>query len=396
MRNFPQLRENTTIKHTGAIEPHGEENNSFSVKMKQTSNEGGEKEGLAIAERKAVDALAVELTSLGLSYVDSVNLWISMKSKPALLFCGPSGGFSDSLSSAISHTLVGENSWQSQRFQGHPWWSEKSNNAGRLMMAQQRFTSIRLRSFLAEAAEAENSNQLFFALLIGISRAELQEYFVYLPRQIQTLGGILELPFDISSDPTPYPENMYLIATINLDYELATELEVFDTCTLIYTEDLSSIKPDPILSEPVSPLSIQEILNRRRRFTLVGSLETLSRLDGNYTQLGALTEIMTLLEMHNIQPRIGMVKDAYLFYANSWDALGQGLFDENPSVNTHWVEDFWFQQSVIPRLLNRSLNDRALRNDFLRLLTRNYPRSYRQLTRFLDRARVVTSVLQLD
>ncbi len=126
----------------------------------------------AATEHQAIHALS----QVGISRDAAVGIWVALKSKPAIVLCGPDGSGKKTFALSVAKTIVGDTDWQLLQFQGHPWWATNGKNPGLFTRAQQRLNTYRLRAFLDEAVTAQTSANLFFAVFHKISRAELSSF----------------------------------------------------------------------------------------------------------------------------------------------------------------------------------------------------------------------------
>ena len=340
---------------------------------------------LAQLEHLAIAKLSTVVAPFGLDFAEAVNIWVALKSKPALIFCGSNHVDLLNLASSIPKAIVGQASDQLHTFLGHPWWASNSRKPAFYIAAQQRFTSIRFRSFLNEITSHGNVEKLYFALLKGISRSELREFFVDIQRQVEILGGILELPLDMASAPTIFPRNFVLLATISLDSSLIEDGDVLNNCSVIYPEH----KPAKFIPLPENPdvsyQTMQTLLKLRCNFSLSGARKVIKQLDQKYSATEHLFRFLSLLNEYNVEPQSSLVRDAMLYMVNAWDANGRGLFDDQPEVNIRWITDFWLLQSAVPRLMKVIKTEPQVRSEVIRYLNQSFPMASRKIEQGLER-----------
>ena len=219
-------------------------------------------------ERDAVRKLQAALTPFGLSAFDVVSIWIGLKSKPGLVLCSSQRTDLDKIAVEVAQTILDndENRWIS--LQGHPWRAAQSPNQAQLIAMQQRLTSIRLRSFLARASEHRENHQIHLALLRKIGQAELRNFFVDIPRQINAFGGVFELPWDFTTIPTALPENIYLLGTLGQDLEIIDDNDVLDYSSVIFLDDQ--------IGDHQVPHQVPHIIDHSTQKTLAVSLNPFS------------------------------------------------------------------------------------------------------------------------
>jgi hypothetical protein len=339
---------------------------------------------LAHLEHLAIKKLATVIAHHGLDFADSVNIWISLKSKSGLIFCGSSLTGLGNLVDSISTAFVEKESNQVEKFLGHPWWASKSQRPSTYITAQQRFTSIRFRSFLDEVGSSGKTEKLYFALLKGISRLELREFFVDIQRQASTFGGILELPLDMASVPTTIPKNLLLLATIKLEGTMIVDWDVLNNSTAIYVDRKHAVVPPMPEISGLAHQSMQTVLIKRWNISLADALSIIKQVNQAQNLIKPLFQFFSLVRKYNPEPQNGLVRDAILYLGNAWDVNGRGLFDERPMVNVQHAIDFWLFQSAIPRLMSVIRKEPEMRADVIRFLDRSFPLTARRVMQATD------------
>jgi hypothetical protein len=327
-------------------------------------------------ERYSVRKLQAALTPFGVSPFEAISIWIGLKSKPGLLLYSNQRSNIDKIAVEVAETILDndENRWIS--LQGHPWWAGQGPNQAQLIATQQRLTSIRLRSFLVKAAEQDENHRIHLAFLRKVGRAELRNFFVDIPRQVKAFGGVLELPWDLSSHPTALPENIYLLGTLGQDLDIIDDNEVLDYSSVIFLNDRMGDVRSPAQVPIIIDHSIQNTLTICRSFdpSRAGNLIPSSH---KHDAMQVLANVLSLLNKHRVKSDLGIITDAYLYLGHAWDGEGQGLFDPHMNRNIRIAGDFWLKQCLIPRI--RRIVDRKpkLQNEGLQLLKEYYPRAER-------------------
>jgi hypothetical protein len=333
-----------------------------------------QKQRLAQDQKPAVNALQSALAPFSVSPNEAVAIWIGLKSKPGIVFYNEERDDLNNIAIGIAETILDKDQQRWILLQGHPWWAEPSRNQAQLIGMQQRLTSMRLRSFLIEAAQKQRKDLVHFALLREVSRAELVTLFVNIPKQVKFLGGVLELPWKLTNLAANVPENVYIIATLGQDLEIIDDQRVLNNCVVIYLANHhSDLMAPPELSD-VFQGSAGQILSSCRSFD-PRHARSLLPTGQTHSSLQVLNEVLNLLRKHDIQPDPGLIKDALLYIGHAWDQKGQGLYDEHLEANIEIASDFWLFQSVIPRIWLKAKQNKWLQQDGIQLLAGRYPMS---------------------
>ncbi len=324
---------------------------------------------LAFTERQAVSTMVSALAPLGVSRFSAIGIWIALKSKPVLVFCGPKGSGKEMVALAVANMFVRENSKQLLQFQGHPWWAASSGNMSLMTMAQERLTSCRLRLYLEEAERSESNPSMFFAVFSKISRAELSTIFTPPPPQVQN-GNMIRIPFDLAEELVRLPGNVYLLASMDIKIPCA-DVGISQSTSMLFNHFSPLEKSTSIqTTAPLPSGSLQSALFASRRFDPARPWTLAPNLRRGLDPLRSVREVLALLGQHRIRVGSELIQDAYLYIRNAWDAWGQGLFDENPSSNTNEAYNFWLQNAAIPKLFNVLQENPDLYSDLRRLLSR--------------------------
>lgn len=80
----------------------------------------------AATEHQAIHALS----QVGISRDAAVGIWVALKSKPAIVLCGPDGSGKKTFALSVAKTIVGDTDGRLLQFQGHPWWATNGKNPG--------------------------------------------------------------------------------------------------------------------------------------------------------------------------------------------------------------------------------------------------------------------------
>ncbi len=332
-------------------------------------------DALARAEADSIASLTASLKPLGIGDTDATRLWIALKSKGALLIGCPHVEDGNALATTVAHIIVGGDTGRCLRFQGHPWWAERSPGSAKFVIAQERLTMMRLCSFLTEPAGGGGKDTLYFVLFLGISRAELQPFLVRLPRHLKT--NILRS----QSSPNGFmdqllpSDRLYILATAQLEDWLLEEVDVLDTATVLL------LRPDQERGQadhtaPTAALaSIQATLYASRHFDPLEARKALPPRGVGFDPLRGLRELLTLLRRHLIGLEAGLIRDAFLYLGNAWDATRQGLYTSDRFENAELATSEWLIQSALPRLANAARQNADLARDIEMWLANRYPQA---------------------
>ncbi len=343
------------------------------VRTKQSKTESGPAPSVQ-EERSALDSLGQSLAPFGLSPPQITNLWVALKSKPALLLSGPGEGVRDHLAMDLARTIAGPQADRLLRLQGHPWWAAKARNQVQFIRAQQRLTSLRLRTFLDQAGDSEFDAGLLFAVMLDVSRAELHEYFVDLPRQVSSAGGVVELPLNFAPRPTRYPDQLYWLATF--DFRLSGWLDprLLDAATIVEVGTGPPLEGADLTPRLPSGLKISETLVRNRRFHPNVARALLPNHPHDRDALRPLRCLLAILRKRGLEPPSGLISDGLLYLENAWDVAGDGLFDFDPVANGLLAGEYWLKQSALPRLRGMLRQHQALQLDLRAWLEAEFPK----------------------
>jgi len=323
-------------------------------------------------ERSALDSLGRSLDPLGLSPQEIANLWVALKSKPALLLMGPKESIRDRLAIGLAKTISGSQAERCLLLQGHPWWAAKAPNQAQFIQAQQRYTTLRLRWFLDWVADPQSEADLFFAIMLDVSRAELHQYFVDLARQERSIGGV-QLPLDFPLLPTRYPDRLYWLATFDPRRTIWMDPRVLNAATIVELGTGSPLEGDGSAELLPSDPALSDALVRRRRFDPRAARAALPARGHGRDVLRPLHCVLAILRKRRMEPPSGLISDGLLYFGNAWDAAGDGLFSGDPIANTALAGEFWLKQSALPRLSEMLRQHRALQVDFVDWLEAEYP-----------------------
>ncbi len=299
-------------------------------------------------------------------------MWVALKSKPALLLMGPKDSIRDRLAMDLANTITGSQAERCLLLQGHPWWAAAARNQAQFIQAQQRYTTLRLRSFLDDVADTEPEADLFFAIMLDVSRAELHEYFVGLPRQERSIGGV-ELPVNFALLPTRYPDRLYWLATFDPRRTIWMDPRVLSAATIVELGAGSTLEEDGSAELRTSDPVLSDILVRRRRFDPRAARAALPARRQGQDALRPLHCVLAILRKRRMAPPSGLISDGLLYFGNAWDAAGDGLFSGDPIANTVLAGEFWLKQSALPWLGEMLRQHRALQMDLVDWLEAEFP-----------------------
>lgn len=313
---------------------------------------GRQAAGSGVREQAVLADFITHLSPLGVRRADLIGVWITLKSKPVIIFCASDGELAEVVSSAVATAIAGD---RVVRFQGHPWWATGRGINTHLASAQERLTTIRLQAFLDEAASEHGALGLSAALFERISRAELSSMLK--PLSASGASEIsIRLQLDLIREEQPLPRSVYLLASMeSVDMGESFDLSPRAGMINLY-KDLSimGVGQDRLTQQGLPHL--EAALLTTREFHPGEAWRNVPRLDGASDPLRFIGQTYAILMREGLSPARGMLQDAMLYLGNAWDVTGKGLFDEDAESNTKHAVDQWLLNAVLPRYL------RALRN----------------------------------
>jgi hypothetical protein len=327
-------------------------------------------------ERRGLKAFAESLASIDIPYRRCVEYWVTLKSVPKILFYGSRQESGTSLAIRIASAVAGPDNIQ--HFQGHPWWAVPTRNGSTLAMAQQRLTAQRLRYFMHDAASPDAGEALSFAVISRLSRAELACLFsTYLPG---TEVPGLRFPSGSETSPIPFPSNVYLLGTTDLEYP-RNDISIDEHSCLMQRDQGRTTEKSLVGAHTIDQKLLQSALRHARCFDPKDALSKIPPSGSSFGPLAFLWEINNLLA-NEVNP--GLVRGAYIINGNAWDATGNGLFDATVDENTKSVFSFWLSHFAVPYLAQEVQRGVVQQLDALHLLERHSQDAVFRMVNLMD------------
>ncbi|MDF1499721.1 MAG: hypothetical protein P1P76_04540 [Anaerolineales bacterium] len=314
-------------------------------------------------ERRGLKAFAESLARIDIPYRRCVEYWVTLKSVPKILFYGSPQESGTVLATRIASAVAGSDNIQ--HFQGHPWWAVPTRNGSTLAMAQQRLTAQRLRYFMHDAASSDAGEALSFAVISRLSRAELAHLFsTYMP-------GIeipdLRFPSGFEPASIPFPSNVYLLGTTDLEYPF-NDISLDEHSCLMEIDQRLTTEKSLEGAHTIDQKLIQAALRHTRCFDPMGALSKIPPSENPFGPLQFFWELNNLLA-DEVNP--SLVRGAYIINGNAWDGSGKGLWSADQDENTRAAFDFWLSHFAVPYIAQEVQEGVIKQPDALKLLERH-------------------------
>ncbi len=303
------------------------------------------------------------------------NFYVSLKSKPLVLLVGPEKNRSKETFVERFATAWVEESVQFQKMTGHAWWAAGSEAVCMLSTTQARFNAEKFFAVLEEACQPENQGRVFFICLEEISPAELLTYFSSLSFQAYP-GEMIFQPDTPLTNSIPYPPNLFVAGTMSSERFLGYDSDLLRYTTVIHSPEIDPL-PSNRFSHPFPLLEGQKTLLHRYIRDENTACAKLRQLPGWHSHLlKPAIEVIGLLLRHGVPVHTRAVTSEMLIYlANSWSALGTGLFDLSFMQNLTIALDLAIAQFILPHGWTKLASPCALRRDVETLLGDRFPSS---------------------
>jgi hypothetical protein len=280
----------------------------------------------------------------------------------------------------LARVLIGGNfgdpdsRFQCQMMEGHPWSAATSGNVAFFTGLHTRYNSEKLLCLIEEAWRSENLDKVFLACLTRISPAELEEFFTEIAFQLQH-GNIVRFGDVHLSEPIPFPDNLFLIGTMNTACFDWWDGDLLPSTNVIQWPERSM---DPLLCPLPGdrfPAAEKSFLRSyvRSEGAVFKKLQTLLALQRE--PLAPLLLIESFFEKETIPLPRNFFNEALTYLANSWSRQGSGLFDRSPVENLATAIDVAIAQTYLPGAWKWIRRSKALHENLGELLIGNYPRA---------------------
>ncbi len=304
-----------------------------------------------------------------------LTLYVALKSKPLLIVCGPAQSGKLAAVRALAGLLTGGASPQLQEMVGHPWWASGCRDMGLLAEAQRRFNAGKIQAMLEEASRPYNSQRLFMAFMMRISRAELAGLFAEMAAQVP-LGYIWHLSGAQLERPIRFPANVVTAGTLDTHGFTDWEEGTIRHTAVIAWQSKGAVLSAAAHAEPSGCDRLGAIFLRSRIRTEEKAASRLRRLAGWRSQaLRPLFEIVGVLQDDGLRLPSSVFGEALVFVANSFTEGGSGVFESDPWDNTLVALDAAFAASLLPRIVRPLLRSKALRMRLTTILGSDFPAS---------------------
>lgn len=177
----------------------------------------------------------VDMVAKGDSHADqtaAVNLYVTLKSKHLIILTGDSQSDNSILVRALARVLLGDNHLQSQALMGHQWWVGAHGASGTLTTIHARFVTEKILAAMDEASQPEHSDRIYIVCLSQISPAELSSCFVEVTYQLSH-GEVMRIGDVHFSKPLRYPDNIWLISTIDESHVIPLDENLMSEAVII-------------------------------------------------------------------------------------------------------------------------------------------------------------------
>lgn len=307
-----------------------------------------------------------------------VNFYVALKAKPMLILPGRSQSDRTLLVRALAHVLLGDHHLQCQIVMGHPWWVGAHRASGVLATIHTRFVTEKILATMEEASQPENSGRIYIVCLAQISPAELSSCFVDVAYQLSH-GEIMRIGDVHFSSSLPYPDNMWLIGTIDESYAIPLDENLMSEAMIV--QQLSVEMSTSSTCSGGDRVGLQEkFLNSRIRRPQAAYHKLQSILSKHGTTIAPILEVLQYLDNHGLHLPSSTLDDCVIYLANAWSFHGQGLFTQISSRNLETATDLAIAQILLPRIDGQIESLPGLRQELCNLLP-IYPHSLASLGR---------------
>lgn len=306
-----------------------------------------------------------------------VNLYVAFKSKPLAIIAGPANSGKLATVQALAHVLTGGDTARFHMLVGHAWWAGQSGNVGLFTEAQTRLNAGEIINLMGEAWRSENAGRVLVVCLARISPAEVAGLFTEMAFQLRH-GQIMQLPGIHLTRPVPYPPNLLLIGTLDVDHFEPPDPDLLEMATVIHWPGVSKSTSRP--NWPICTAGERTFLRARIRDEREACLKLSRVLEQDPEGLQPLFQVEDVLRQHAVVLPSWVRGTALVYLANAWDEDGNGLFDRH-AVRQHAIAlDLALAQMVLPHIASVAA-DSEMNHRLKSVLAKGFPHA----TAILDR-----------
>lgn len=322
-----------------------------------------------LSEQASQDGICFDRTAIA-------NLYVALKSKPLAILTGPVQSGKIALVQCLAHTLMGadcggrDDRLQCQMMVGHPWSFGKSENLAFFTEAHLRFNTEKLLSLIDEAWQPENAHKVFIACITRISPAELLSFFTEVSYQLRH-GQLTRLGDTHFSEPVPYPPNLFLIGTMDTGQFNWWDSDLLSNTIVIQTTK-STLPPCMVQTNSI-PSEEQEFLRSCIRSRQVEYSKIHAILRQQRQPLRPLMQNDALLRDEVGSFLYWLLDETFVYLANSWSRLGNGLFAQSIPENLAIALDLEISQILLPSVMDIVRGRDILREQLHSLLAGQFP-----------------------
>jgi hypothetical protein len=306
-----------------------------------------------------------------------VNLYVALKSKPLAIVAGPANSGKVAAVQALAHVLTGGDAARFHLLVGHAWWAGQSGNVGLFMEAQERLNAGAIIELTAEAWQPENARRVLIGCLTRISPAEVTRLFTEVACQLRH-GQIMQLPGLHLTQPVPYPPNLLLVGTMDVDHLNVSDPDLLEMATVIHWS--GDNKAIPRLNHPAGAAGENTYLRTRVRTEREACLRLRPILEQEPASLQPLFQVENVLRQHAVALPPWVRGAALAYLANAWDERGNGLFDRHAARQRAVAFDLALAQYVLPHVSGAE-PDAELYRQLEPVLASGFPRATAALDR---------------
>ena len=298
-----------------------------------------------------------------------VNLYVALKSKPLAIIAGPARSGKVTAVQALAHVLTGGDTSRFHTLVGHAWWAGQSGNVGLFTEAQTRLNTGEIIDLMREAWRPENARCVLVVCLARISPAEVAGLFSEIAFQLRH-GQIMQLPGVHLTEPIPYPPNLLLIGTMDVDHFEVPDPDLQKTATVIHWHAASKASRRPRWLSCAAGESV--FLHARVRTERDACLKMSHILEQDPASLQPLFKIEHTLKQHSVVLPPWVRGQVLIYLANAWDNDGNGLFDRHAVRQRAVAFDLALAQIVLPHVTSAVVSP-ELADQLKSVLAKDFP-----------------------